>query len=734
MKSLPKPRLQTVTAIIAGSAGLLVGIDLSCAQAKGSEAAPALPWQAVASSADGNLLLAAANGSSIYRSTNAGATWDSTSAPTNLWQAVATSANGAKMIAAASVSFQSGDPPEISGDGLIYLSTNSGAAWMPATAPNNAWSCVASSADGIRLIAAASVLRSYGGAFLSGDGLIYRSINAGLTWNRTSAPSDNWKSIACSSDGTRLVATIDTSINSGNGLVYISTNAGLTWVQSLVGNGFSSVACSADGTRLVAADPCAGPCPPPWTHDYIFVSTNSGTFWAVTPAPGAPWSGVASSADGMTLAAVSGKGPAGIFISRDGGATWAQTALPGASWTAVACSVDGGRIVGAAQDGRLATLPYAGPWRTAPGPATPWIAMASSEDGTKLFAIDGASIYSSTNSGAAWSPTAAPFEAWIAVACSADGAKLAAAPQFDRLYLSNDSGATFTPSGPTNQWSSIASSADGTRLAAASGWGLILGSLPPDVVWDCPLGDGLIYVSSDSGATWSPTSAPSNNWSSVASSADGTELIAAANNDIGFASIGLGRIFISRDSGVSWSATTTPLEAGWGPVASSADGTTLVALATVVYATYRVDGPAPGGGFWSDTVDETDTFVYISTDSGATWEPSDTPVGTWGSATISADGTKIVLSTSGTAAVLHLPSPPPMPPCSPLLSIGKSGPNPFLTWIVPSTPFTLQQTSDLSSPNWVDITNEPRLNLTSLRNELTLPPLGPSAFYRLKRP
>jgi hypothetical protein len=671
--------------------GLTALVNLACAQTGYGQAPPALAWQAVAASADGNLLLAAANGAPIYLSTNAGAMWNPTLAPADLWQSAAISADGAVMVAAAGISFQTGDPPSVSGDGLIYRSTNSGATWLPAMAPNNAWSGVASSADGTRLVAVASVLRPFGdGAVLSGDGSIYGSTNSGASWYATSAPSDNWKSIASSSDGTRLVAAVDISVSTGGGLIYVSTNAGLTWVQTLAATGFSSVASSADGTRLVAADDgCSGPCL--WPHN-LYVSTNSGASWTVswtvtggTGPAGAPWPSLASSADGMTLAAACSffsdhSLSSGVWLSHDGGENWALTSLlPDASWAAVACSADGRRLVAAAGDGPLATLPYVGPWRTTGAPATSWRALALSEDGSKLAAVDGNYIYTSTNfgtswamtsapsgswqsvafsaagsrllaagwsgfiyistnSGATWTQTTAPGLGWAAVAISADGAKLAAAPYSGRLYVSSDAGASFTSSGPSNSWSSVASSADGTRLAAAS----------PDLFG----GGGLIYVSTNSGATWTPTSDPSNYWTSVASSGDGTQLVAAATDDLGQS-----LMYISRDSGASWSATTAPPEFGWGTVTSSADGTRLVALATVEYAETYSDFFCDGAP--SCWLPLTDSRVYLSTDSGATWSRSDTPASAWAAAAISADGSNIVaLSELGIAGLLQWPLPP----------------------------------------------------------------------------
>jgi len=82
--------------------------------------------------------------------------------------------------------------------------------------------------------------------------------------------------------------------------------------------------------------------------------------------------------------------------------------------------------------------------------------------------------------------------------------------------------------------------------------------------------NGQIYTSTDSGVTWTPRES-SRGWQSVASSADGTKLVAVEE-----AGQNGGRIYTSTDSGVSW----TPRESNriWTSVASSADGFKLVAV------------------------------------------------------------------------------------------------------------------------------------------------------------
>ncbi|MFZ2151988.1 MAG: hypothetical protein WAV09_02675 [Minisyncoccia bacterium] len=92
---------------------------------------------------------------------------------------------------------------------------------------------------------------------------------------------------------------------------------------------------------------------------------------------------------------------------------------------------------------------------------------------------------------------------------------------------------TWTPqtgSGARTYWYSIASSSDGTKLVA--------GRAP-----------GYLYTSTDSGVTWAEqTGAGSRTWYSVTSSSDGTKLAAAAYG---------GYIYTSTDSGATWVEQTS---------------------------------------------------------------------------------------------------------------------------------------------------------------------------------
>src|SRR3954462_6373977 len=85
----------------------------------------------------------------------------------------------------------------------------------------------------------------------------------------------------------------------------------------------------------------------------------------------------------------------------------------------------------------------------------------------------------------------------------------------------------------------------------------------------------LALIASESGRaqTWTETGSPSNLWSAVACSADGSRLLAATGGQ--FVN---GQLYISTDSGTNW-ALTGPSSMRWTSVASSADGTKQIAAA-----------------------------------------------------------------------------------------------------------------------------------------------------------
>ena len=334
-----------------------------------------------------------------------------------------------------------------------------------------------------------------------------------------------WISVASSADGTKLVAVSNGNINYNNinnlGYIYTSADYGVTWKQTGPQTNWTSVASSADGTKLVAA-------------------------------------AIAYTVDGREVSSDDPLVGGGLYTSSDSGATWTLT---GSSPNLLSPDWSQGS----------------------------WYSVASSTDGTKLVAWGIERICTSVDSGATWTPAALPFVLTVSgsVASSADGAKLIAvsgggAGTPGPIYTSADSGATWTPRtlstqlGALQWWTSVASSADGTKLVATAAAGAAGVYYPITTAGN--------YTSADSGATWAWRGYDKNQWLSVASSADGTKLVAGA---------GVGYIYTSSDYGATWTQTTAPV-ATWLSVASSADGTKLVAAADAGY-------------------------IYTSSDSGATW-------------------------------------------------------------------------------------------------------------------
>ena len=254
-------------------------------------------WFSVASSADGNRLVAASWEFGIYVSTNSGVDWIQTSAPTNiLWTSVASSADGSRLVAAAGTALNYVGP--------IYVSTNSAATWTPTSAPIMSWVSVASSADGNKLVAAACI------------GPIYTSADGGITWTQTSAPNTNWVSVTSAADGNKLAAAQYFS-GADDSFIYTSADSGASWTVHYfspdIAHGWQGIASSADGNKLVAV-----------TQGPIFTSTDSGTTWVSNNAPAQIYWCAASSADGSRLVA----GSIGDLGNPLGGGIYASQTTP----------------------------------------------------------------------------------------------------------------------------------------------------------------------------------------------------------------------------------------------------------------------------------------------------------------------------------------------------------------------------------------------------------------------
>jgi photosystem II stability/assembly factor-like uncharacterized protein len=187
------------------------------------------------------------------------------------------------------------------------------------------------------------------------------------------------------------------------------------------------------------------------------------------------------------------------------------------------------------------------------------------------------------------------------------------------------------PSETNRNWYSVASSSDGSKLVAV-------------------VNAGPIYTSTDSGVTWMPRES-NRVWYSVASSSDGSKLVAVDNAP--------GRIYNSTDSGVTW--TPHANNRFWRSVASSSDGSQLVAVAGADQIFTSTDSGAnwtprsitanwwsvASSGDGSQLVAVVNAgLIYTSVDSGVTWTPRASSR-QWYAVASSADGSKLVAVVNG---------------------------------------------------------------------------------------
>lgn len=89
-------------------------------------------------------------------------------------------------------------------------------------------------------------------------------------------------------------------------------------------------------------------------------------------------------------------------------------------------------------------------------------------------------------------------------------------------------------------------------------------------------------------------------------------------------------------------------------------------------------------------------------------------------------GTNIFASTDLASPIFEVSVP------LPALSIAPSGTNVVVSWAWSSSGFVLQQNSDLTTTNWITLTNAPAV--TNWKNQLLVSPGAGNKFYRLSRP
>jgi len=329
-------RVQAVSSASTGSWSNVVSktINFSTITWTSRTGAGSRSWNAVTMSDDGTKLAAVA-GTSIYTSTNAGASWTTRTPDATInWRDVASSADGTKLVAVGDVS---------SGPSSLFTSTDSGVTWIKRSQLTHPeiWMAVASSADGNKLLAT-TTNTSAGSSY----GRIYWSTNSGVNWTRATATasisSSDWSNPFISNDGAKMASLTSSGIAA-------SVNGGSTWAMRGAGSPGMGFATSADMVKMIAGGGYPG---------YMISTSNSGSSWSsLTSAGSSSWTHFASSADGTKL--VAGGIPSYIATSIDGGANWVtHTSLGQAYRSDIQSSVDGTKIVISPSSGYILTGTY----------------------------------------------------------------------------------------------------------------------------------------------------------------------------------------------------------------------------------------------------------------------------------------------------------------------------------------------------------------------------------------
>jgi len=354
---------------------------------------------------------------------------------------------------------------------------------------------------------------------------------------------------------------------------FVSSDNGLRWVRTDDGMKSTKVHdIVVSGANLIAG-----------TDDGTFLSSNNGAGWTpvINGLTNTSISGFAAH-NGRVFASAD---PDGLFVTTDSGTNWSRiSGGPGNALISV-LAVGGDHLFACADGGVYLSTDDGLRWSSTRIGSTDSVARTLAVSAEHVFAFSDSSVFLSTNSGEIWTRRGATPMGRPLSASLANGANLFAAilnsdlpyPPEHVLFVSTDSGATWSPADsalPT--YSRVQALAANT---ASGGNSLFAGT------W----GSG-VFRSTNNGTTWAPafsTSEYSNNfvWSMVVHEKDvfvGTE----------------GGVLHSSDNGAHWTTDNTGLKQYF-------------VRSLVVSGAYLYAG-IPGNGVWRRPLSEMVTSVQRS--------------------------------------------------------------------------------------------------------------------------
>lgn len=189
--------------------------------------AAAEPWNAIATNSTGSIVYAGSN-QGLRRSADAGATWSTALATAVSWSGIATTPDGQIVVAVAT-------------NGAMERSVDQGVNWAPMASIGANVESIGMSSDGQRILA----VRDQAG------GTVHVSTDGGTTFSPVAGlpTGGRWISAVVSADGQKMVASQNGTVMSAR--TVLSTDGGTTWTTLTTPTGMHWVTLSADGTTLV---------------------------------------------------------------------------------------------------------------------------------------------------------------------------------------------------------------------------------------------------------------------------------------------------------------------------------------------------------------------------------------------------------------------------------------------------------------------------------------------------
>jgi hypothetical protein len=610
----------------------------------------------------------------VYVSYNNGATWikqiEGLPAQANAWVAITTNNDMSKLFICAYESASG-----YGGSTGIFNGSPSTTSWTPqlnALPTVNSFSRVAISSNGQYL---AVVADNYDNKFKNLG--IWISSNYGVNWKQSNAAYLDWNALGMDNTGQYLVAGVY------GGQIYTSSNYGLDWTVQTSGLpatanwisiSFSNNSDPSSTSQYVYAQP---------SIDDPYYSTDRGITWFLSNGAAYWGNGMASSSDGKYAyyGAVPG-GAQGIYATINYGAD-SQFKLINATsgnWNYIATDSTGQYVVVVNTDNNADyTIGNYGIWLSTncgsnivEGTTQTvtwtqiavqnllWQSISLVKVGTNLLitaicfngliyvcnynTLD--NTYSWTLNSATTSGGIFPATYLIDIKSSSNGTKLVMCSLNGGVWLSSDSGASWSQS--TLSYNSfkpgLTSSSTGQNLAAI-------------VNYNKP------YISNDYGSNWTQltnSEIPSSvNWYSIASSITGQYIVLSTSD---------GTIYISNNYAQSWSITnifSNPIvsisssgqyvvaacklgsiyiSSDYGSIWTQLTTTNGLPSTSEDWSSIKISG---SGQYVAGTINGGQ--IYISSDFGLNWSPINLLTGAWSSVAISNSGQYIVATINGGA-------------------------------------------------------------------------------------